>query len=71
MLGGRGLTGKKSLFYANKTAVRHTLQHELSVAGEGGDFGTGWQLDHARRTPLAPQGERSTGQGVLQSYLQK
>ena len=28
-------------------------------------------LDHARRTPLAPRGERSTGQGVLQSYLQK
>ena len=62
---------EKSLFYAHKTAVRHTLQHELSVAGEGGNFGTGWQFDHARRTLLAPRGERSTVQGVLQSYLQK
>ena len=41
MLGGRGLTGKKSLFYAHKTAVRHTLQHELSVAGEGGELWDG------------------------------
>jgi len=44
MLGGRGLTGKKSLFYAHKTAVRHTLQHELSVAGEGGILGRGGSL---------------------------
>lgn len=44
MLGGRGLTGKKSLFYAHKTAVRHTLQHELSVAGEGGILGRGGRL---------------------------
>lgn len=44
MLEGRGLTGKKSLFYAHKTAVRHTLQHELSVAGEGGILGRGGSL---------------------------
>lgn len=29
------------LFYAHKTAVRHTLQHELSVAGEGGELWDG------------------------------
>ena len=58
---------EKTLFYAHKTAVRYALQHELSVAGERGNFGTGWQLDHARRTLLAPQGEHSTVQGVLQS----
>ena len=32
------------LFYAHKTAVRHTLQHELSVAGEGGILGRGGSL---------------------------
>lgn len=35
---------KKLLFYAHKTAVRHTLQHELSVAGEGGILGRGGRL---------------------------
>lgn len=35
---------KKLLFYAHKTAVRHTLQHELSVAGEGGILGRGGSL---------------------------
>lgn len=35
---------EKSLFYAHKTAVRHTLQHELSVAGEGGILGRGGSL---------------------------
>ena len=35
---------EKSLFYAHKTAVRHTLQHELSVAGEGGILGRGGRL---------------------------
>ena len=35
---------EKSLFYAHKTAVRHTLQHELSVAGGGGILGRGGRL---------------------------
>lgn len=56
MLGGRGLTGKKSLFYAHKTAVRHTLQHELSVAGEGGILGRGGSLT-TRGVPLWLHGE--------------
>lgn len=38
------LRERKSLFYAHKTAVRHTLQHELSVAGEGGILGRGGSL---------------------------
>ena len=38
------LRERKSLFYAHKTAVRHTLQHELSVAGEDGILGRGGSL---------------------------
>lgn len=50
------LRERKSLFYAHKTAVRYALQHELSVAGEGGILGRGGSLT-TRGVPLWLHGE--------------